>query len=291
MLLAQLGGCATSPAAPAADGKVAKDKSQSPASLEVKTFADAVARGDAAWQTGDLDRAVYYYVQAMNKSPHDAATLAKIGAIEDSRGNTALAEKAFEMAHAAAPAEPRIAERVARLYMRDGKVEDASVLYTQVLAQDPTRSRALDGMGEVYLARSDFAHSISYFDQALHADNPDRAVVLTDRGYAKLRTNDLNGAEADFRAALATAPREDTWRYLGNLQVRRGDTAGALESLLNVMDTGEAYNEIGAVYMSENNYQNAKDYFTKSIKASPAYFDEAQKNLAVANEHLAKAGQ
>jgi len=291
-LFVQLSGCASSPAASAGGSTAATkaDKQKAPASgvHDPKSFAEAVQRGDAAWQQQDFDRAVYYYVLAMNKSPHDASTLAKIGAIEDFRGNAVLAEKAFEMAHEADPQEPRVAARLARLYLRSGKVDSASDLYAQVLAHDPNRSRALDGMGEVCVARSDFAGAIRYFDQALQGDNPDTAAVLTNRGYAKLRMDDLTGAEADFRAALAGAPREDAWRYLGDLQARRGDTAEALESLLNVMDTGQAYNEIGVVFMSVKNYQDARDYFTKSIRASAAWSDEAQKNLAVADEHLAK---
>jgi tetratricopeptide (TPR) repeat protein len=292
-LIAQLCGCATVPAVPehlggpAADAKADNAKSRPSAAHDAKSFAEAVERGDAAWQAQDFDRAIYYYVLAMDKSPRDAPTLAKIGAIEDARGNAALAEKAFEMAHSADPQEPRIAERLARLYLHDGKVESAADVYAQVLARDPRRSRALDGMGEVCLARLDFGRSIPYFDQALQGDRPDTATVLTDRGYAKLRINDLTGAEADFRAALAVAPRDDAWRYLGDLQVRHGDTAAALESLLNVMDTGQAYNEIGVVLMSASNYQSAREYFTKSIRASAAWFDEAQKNLAVADEHLA----
>ena len=64
-----------------------------------KAFNDAVKSGDAAWQAQDFDRAIYHYVQAMNNSPHDAATLAKIGTIEDGRGHSDLAEKAFFLAH------------------------------------------------------------------------------------------------------------------------------------------------------------------------------------------------
>jgi tetratricopeptide (TPR) repeat protein len=269
-LIVQFVGCASSPAqsgakSPAAAAKPEEKRSARSAAQDAKGFAQDVQRGDAAWQAQDLDRAVYYYVQAMGKSPHDAATLAKMGTIEDGRGNSALAETAFEMAHSADPQEPRIAERLARLYLQHGKVDGAAEIYSQVLALDPYRTRALDGMGEVCLARSDY---------------------VTHRGYAKLHVNDLAGAEADLRAALAVSPREDAWRYLGDLQVRRGDTGAALDSLLNFMDTAQAYNEIGVVFMNMRNYSNASDYFGKAIKASASWFEEAQKNLALADEHL-----
>jgi Tfp pilus assembly protein PilF len=291
-LILQLGGCVSSPRVQA-DAKATagaanreETKPTSAATQDAKGFTDAVQRGDAAWQAQDLDRAIYYYVQAMDKSPDDAATLAKIGAIEDARGNAALAEKAFEMAHSAYPEEPRVAERLARLYLKGGKIDSAAEIYTQVLARDLHRPRALDGMGEVCLDRSDYVQAILYFNRALQEEKPDAAAVLTHRGYAKLRSNDLAGAEADLRAALAVEPREDTWRYLGDVQILRGDAGDALDSLLNVMDTAQAFNEIGVTLMSVKKYKDAKEYFSKAITASASWFEVAQKNLARVDERL-----
>jgi tetratricopeptide (TPR) repeat protein len=290
-LIAQLAACASTSAHTdqSATGMVAKpaDAKAAPVTAQdAKIFAEAVKRGDAAWQSGELDRAVYYYVQALERSPQDAPTLAKIGAIEEGRGQTAQAEKAFEMAHSADPQEPRIAERLGRLYMQDQKFDRASEIYAQVLTLNPQRSRALDGMGEVCLARAEYAQSIGYFDKALQGEKADTAAVLTHRGYAKLLNNDLQGAETDLRAALVVAPRQDTLRYLAELQVRRGDTAAALESLLKFMDAAPAYNEIGVLLMHVNKYRDAREYFAKAISASPVWFEEAQRNLALADAHL-----
>jgi tetratricopeptide (TPR) repeat protein len=295
-----MGGCASSLTAPSADKAAAtatrpeEAKSASASTKDPKSYSDAVQRGDAAWQAQDFDRAIYFYVQAMDKSPDDALTLAKIGTIEDARGNAALAGRAFEMSHRANPDEPRVAERLARLYLKAGKVDNASEVYTQVLATDPNRTRALDGMGEVCLARSDYGQAILYFNRALEAEKPDAASVLTHRGYAKLRSRDLAGAEADLRSALSVqqrddawiAPRDDTWRYLGDVLVLRGDGAGALESLLNVMSTAEAFNEIGVTLMNVKQYHDAREYFTKAIGASAAWYEAAQRNLALVDERL-----
>jgi tetratricopeptide (TPR) repeat protein len=299
-LIIAIGGCASSPTAKVGDkttpvaAKPDDSKSASTSIQDPKGYSEAVQRGDAAWQAQDFDRAIYFYVQAMDKLPGDAVTLSKIGAIEDARGNTALAEKAFEMSHRANPEEPRVAERLARLYLKAGKVENASQIYTQVLATGQNRTRALDGMGEVCLVRQEFGQAIQYFDRALKAEKPDAATILTHRGYAKLRSRDLAGAEADLRAALSVPPRDDawiaskddTWRYLGDVLVLRGDAAGALESLMNAMSTAEAFNEMGVTLMSVKQYQDAREYFTKAIAASGAWFEAAQRNLALVDERL-----
>lgn len=296
-LLLQLTGCATSAAA-RADGSattsVATRAPAKPAPLEAaqdaKTFAEAVQRGDVAWQTGQFDRAVYYYVLALERSPQDAPTLAKIGAIEEGLGHTALAQNAFEMAHTAEPDEPHIAERLGRLYLQQAKIDSAAQIYAQVLALHPQRTRALDGMGEVCLDRSQLGEAIRYFNLALQAQDADAASVLTHRGYAKLLADDLPGAAADLRAALAVAPQPETWRHIAELQTRQHDSAAALESLLKIMDTARAYNEIGVVLMKMNDYGAAAIHFTKAISASPSWYEEAHRNLALAEEHLQVTG-
>src|SRR6266851_4641208 len=106
------------PPAAAVKPEQAKPGSASVPVPDPKGYAEAVQLGDAAWLAQDFDRAIYFYVQAMDKSPGDAVTLAKIGTIEDARGNAVLAERAFEMSHRANPEEPRIAERLARLYLK-----------------------------------------------------------------------------------------------------------------------------------------------------------------------------
>jgi tetratricopeptide (TPR) repeat protein len=52
------------------------------------------------------------------------------------------------------------------------------------------------------------------------------------------------------------------------------------------MDTAQAFNEIGVILMNTKKYGDAREYFSKAIKASPTWFEEAQKNFALADEHL-----
>jgi tetratricopeptide (TPR) repeat protein len=299
-LLVQMAGCASAgarvdkstsvPADPAADLILKPDKPVKPVrsdrGADAKAFAEAVKRGDKAWQANELDRAVYYYVLALDHSPQDALTLAKIGAIKQQNGETALAQTAFEMAHAAQPDEPRFAERLAQLYLRQGRVDSAAQVYGEVLTLHPQRARSLDGMGEVCILRADYAQSVQYLDRALQAEQADTASVLTHRGYAKLRLLDLPGAESDLRGALAVTSRPDAWRYLADLQVHEHDNAAAFSSLLKFMDSAHAYNEIGLVLLNMNDYSDSRLYFGKAISASPRWYDEAQNNLELADEHL-----
>ena len=292
-LLLQLAGCVTTAVTvPNRAGLEPMGKSKPAAKAPAdqargaESFAEAVGRGDAAWQAGELDRAIYFYVLALDRSPKDAPTLAKIGAIEEGRKNITLAQKAFEMAHAAQPDEPRIAERLGWLYLQQEKLDSAADIFSQVLALYPQRARALDGMGEVCRAWANYGDSISYFDAAMQATDADAASVLTHRGYAKLLAGDLAGAGFDLRRVALTTPRPETWLHLAELQTRQHDDAAAMDSLLEIMDTAHAHNEIGVVLMTMSDFRGAARHFTAAISASPAWYEEAQKNLARANEHL-----
>lgn len=293
-LLFQFAGCVTTVVGPAAHGETnSVSKASAPmaapteaAAPDPQIIAEAIRRGDAAWQAGELDRAVYFYVVAVERSPQDAPTLAKIGAIEESRKNIPLAQKAFEMAHEAQPDEPRIAERLGWLYLQQAKFDKAADVFSQVLALYPQSARALDGMGMACRAWANYTDSIRYFNEALEAPDADVASVLTHRGYAKLLAGDLPGAGWDLRSALNTTPPPEAWRYLGELQTRQHDDVEALKSLLKIMDTAHAQNEIGVVLMSMQEFRAAARKFTAAISAAPTWYEEAHRNLAIANEHL-----
>ena len=245
---------------------------------------EAERRAEVAWQRGDSNWAVYYYVLAIKHGAPQAPTFVKIGEIEAARGDAARAERAFEMAHAAAPKDPRIADELAGYTIREGRVDESAKLYGEVLAAQPGDSRALDGMGEVMLARRAYASAVQYFTEALAGPNADVGVILGHRGFAKLLLNDLPGASQDLRIAVHLDPHSVAWRYLGELQVRQNDPAGAFSSLLHSMDAAHAYNEIGRTYLRLKDYSRANRYFAKAVRASPSWYREAETNLALATE-------
>ena len=256
----------------------------------IATFAEGVKRGDAAWMAGELDAALYMYVLALQLSPNDALTFAKVGAIHESQGNYVVARQAFERAHAADPKDARIAERLGLLYLKESKVDQAATMFTGALQREPGRWRALDGLAEVARARGNLDDALRYDDQALQAVGADRPTVLEHRGHTKLLLGDLRGAESDLRESIDRSSRPDASRYLAEVLVRLHDNASAYEILLRVMDMPSAYNRMGLILMSVPDYAAAADYFAKAVSTSPGWNNEAQLNLSVARERMAQAG-
>ena len=252
------------------------------------SFEDDVRRGDLAWAAGQVDTALYMYVLALQRSPNDALTLAKIGEIHQSQGHIEIAIQAFELAHAADPKEPRIAERLGLLYLRMGRVNEAEALFKAALAADPSRWQALDGMAEVARLHGSLDRAMAYEDRALQGKGVNPTLVLEHRGHIELLLGRLSGAEADLRASIRMLAQPDAYRYLAEVQVREHDNAGAYESLTKTMGVPAAYDQLGLMLMSVHDYRAAADYFEKAISASPNRNESAEKNLSIAQEKLAQ---
>jgi Flp pilus assembly protein TadD len=247
----------------------------------VTSAAEGLERGDAAWRKGDLDLAVYLYVQSLAYDANNPEPLLRIGAIHERRGNRALAEKAFEMALKLDPENPAINERLGLLYLQSGRIE-AVPLLEQAIAKDPGRWQSHNGLGIAADRSRNFAAAIAHYDAAL-ALEPRATVTVNNRGYSRYLAGDFAGAEIDFRLALQMSPLAGTWTNLGRAQARQGHYAEALDSLLKERDAAQAYNLLGEVAMEGGDLVAARSYFAQAISASPRYFQAAHDNLAAAD--------
>jgi Flp pilus assembly protein TadD len=247
----------------------------------VTSAAEGLERGDAAWRKGDLDLAVYLYVQSLTYDATNPEALLRIGAIHERRGNKALAGKAFEMALKLDPENPAINERLGLLYLQSGRVE-AIPLLERAIAKDPKRWQSHNGLGIAADRNSDFPAAIAHYDAAL-ALEPRATVTVNNRGYSRYLAGDFAGGEIDFRLALQMSPLAGTWTNLGRAQARQGHYAEALDSLLKERDAAQAYNLLGEVAMEGGDLVAARSYFAQAISASPRYFQAAHDNLAAAD--------
>ena len=247
---------------------------------------EAIARGDDAWRQGNLDLAVYLYVQSLAFDASDSAPFLKIGAIHQRLGNRDLAAKAFEFALERDPDNAAAAERLGLLYLESQRNDAARALFEHAVALEPGRWESHNGLGIEADRRFDFTSAIAHYDTALVLA-PGAAKVLNNRGYSRYLAGDLVGAEADFRNAIHLGAHTGVWTNLGKVQAQQKQYAEALESFLKETDLAHAYNQLGKTAMTAADYAAAQKYFTSAIAASPRYFDEAQENLALANERLA----
>ncbi len=94
-------------------------------------------------------------------------------------------------------------------------------------------------------------------------------------GNALVRTQDLKGAEAEYRIAMKLDPADaDPHGGLGNIQEKQKNYDAALEEFRNAQrlspDSSEFYQAAGRVLMEKKDYAAAAEEFSKAEKRAPS---------------------
>jgi Tfp pilus assembly protein PilF len=254
----------------------------------VVSAAEGIERGDLAWRQGQLDLAIYLYVQSLAYDSSNASPFLKIGAIHEKRGNRALAAKAFEQALEREPANAGACERLGLLYLQAKRDDAAAPLLERAIALDASRWPSHNGLGIIADRRKDFAAAVAHYDGALSIE-PRAMSVMNNRGYSRYLAGDFAGAEADFRLAIQMGAHAGTWTNLARAQARQGRYGDALDSFLRESDAAQAFNRLGEVAMEGGDFAAARSYFEQAISASPRHFQAAHDNLALATARLGTA--
>jgi tetratricopeptide (TPR) repeat protein len=261
------------------------DKHTSETSVLAKSFEDAVSRGDAAWNAGQTDMAIYLYIQALSFRPRDVNTLGKIGSIEQAGGDLVLAARAFELAATADPSDARLSGRLGLIQLALGDEEKARTWLQGSVDSGNTDWRVLDALGVIESHEGHSSEALRYSGEAV-ALAPGRATPLLHRGQAMFSSGDYIGAEDAARMTLRLGNVPDAWRLLGQIQAKRRSYSASIDSLLQALDAPVAYDTVGKLAMDNGDNAVALQYFNKASAVSPVYLVEVQRNAAIARERL-----
>jgi tetratricopeptide (TPR) repeat protein len=134
--------------------------------------------------------------------------------------------------------EPPQAQRVKLgvAYERLGRLDEAEVVYQQVLRQAPGFADATWRLGVVRWRQGRRDEAARLWEQAV-AEQPDHARAMADLGLALQERGDLAGAEALFERAARVDPRTaGPWLSLGYLYASRGDLPRARQAWLRFLE-------------------------------------------------------
>jgi Flp pilus assembly protein TadD len=266
---------------------------------ESKSAAEALAGAAKAEQKGDLDQALYYYIQSLKFAPENAAVFLKIAQIHELRGNTSIAIRAYSQAVKNDPALLLAYQGLGIIYLEKRKYKQAQTNLEKAVLLDQQRLSKQGGekSGAYYLLdkqspiksynvlgiiedmQSHFGLARTYYNLALSMDERS-ANLLSNIGYSYYLTGELNLAERYFKRAInADRQFKRAWSNLGLIYVRKGQYNRAVKTLKQVMEEFEAYNDLGYFLMLDGHLEEAEYYFQKAIDMSPRYFERAYSNL------------
>jgi tetratricopeptide (TPR) repeat protein len=91
----------------------------------VTSETEALLEADRALRQGDMDKALFYYVRALQFQPENVESLVKIGDIQLRNNNLAFAGRAFLAAQQYDPNHARAHEGLGLIYMAEDRHEQA----------------------------------------------------------------------------------------------------------------------------------------------------------------------
>ena len=146
-------------------------------------------------------------------------------------GRTYAAIEAFSGALAFRPGSMVAHLRRGEAYQRQDSLDAAARDLTMAAQLDPNATQPLERLGEVSMARADYARAADWYAQAAERDVTSAALAYR-AGYNRYRAGQIDLALPPLRNAVARAPDEGEMHYVLGLALRdSGDAGRARESL------------------------------------------------------------
>ncbi|MBY6196605.1 tetratricopeptide repeat protein [Vibrio hangzhouensis] len=269
---------------------------------------EAIQRGDAALNAGNVDLALYEYIRSISFTPADYKdkTLYTIGQIHLSRGNTELAEDAFLMSVKANPDNEKALEQLGNLYTQLGRVDEGKTFFLRSINADQIRlnsgvsivyddltkevvedlkvdidSPALSymGLGIISDIQRDYDAARVFYEKA-SAASPNSTKVLLNQGYSYYMSGDYNNAMKFTQRAIKREPSsKKAQNNLALIYLAQGEETKALNMFARHMERYEALNNVGYFLMLKGSPERAIPYFKQAIDTKPSYYKLANDNL------------
>ncbi|MBY7730633.1 tetratricopeptide repeat protein [Vibrio splendidus] len=270
---------------------------------------EAIMRGDIALRDNNIDLALYEYIRSLSfpeKEFHDK-TLFTIGQIHLSRGNYALAEKAYLAALDFNPAHTKVLEQLGVLYTKQRRTDEGRSYFFKAINSDQLRlknsetiknyqalsqsevaslkvdsiSPALAYMGVGVLEDVDGKHQIAqeYFKKSLTIDKSSVKALLN-MGYSHYMYGNYKEAYQYTRSALELEPNnEKAQNNLALIYLASGDIKKATSVFMRHMDAPEALNNVGYFLILQGKPDEAVPYLQQAIDKKASYYKVANENL------------
>lgn len=281
-LIVLLGGCASTPEPRSeSTGEALRHKNMDvlfATEFPVSSMAEALQIAKQSLAAGDTDKAIFYYVRALQFDVENVELLTHIGNIHTRRGDTNMAKRAYLIAKSHNPEFAPALEALGLIRMEEGRDEEALADLALAVTVDGQRWRAHNALGVYADKRGDHRVAQTHYQTAL-AINPDAAYVLANAGYSRYLAGEVDAAIADLYSAANDKGFAAAWGNLAIVYAQQGKYENAVAAFSKVMDAANAYSATGKIAMENGNSQQAYALLAEAINRSSTYFPEAEESL------------
>jgi Flp pilus assembly protein TadD len=185
--------------------------------------------------------------------------------------------------------------------MSDGNNDKAITSFKRALALDPTNTTAYNYLGKLYLAQGKTDEAIKAYTQLVRIQSnistkdtstnaPTQEAATLSLGNAYLQAKQYGKSEQQFKAAAKLAPKDPVPVYtLGQQYLAQGRLDEALTKIQQAKKLapkdGNVYYALGSIYNAQGNYMEAATALQTAVQLKPD-FAAANYELGVAYNGL-----
>ncbi len=278
ILIFSLSGCTT-------PGKDKVDQQDQTANIfdqfggNVKNAPEAIAQGEEYLVSGELDKALFYFLKALNFERNNIKAMTYIAAIHNQRGDIRLAKQIYNEILSIDRNNAEANEQLGLIFLNERMFAPAKDHLNRAITINPNQWEAHNGLGIIADLEGRYHDAIQHYQSAL-AILPSNPVLLNNIGYSYHLSGNDREAEKYFERALSYNSKYKRAIYnLALIKTKRGQYTAAISLFNKVMEPYQSYNSVGYLCMLDNQLQQAEMFFNRAINDSPFYYPKAIENL------------
>jgi tetratricopeptide (TPR) repeat protein len=230
-----------------------------------------------------FDQAEINFKKAVELGPTAMNAQLALGGFYQSRNRMAEAEQQFKHAVDVDPGDPSPYEAYVRLLLVENKKAETEAFLQQSKHNFPDSSEGYRMLGDFYFATGNLDKATGEYATLYH-DHP--RDVQVKKNYIQLlilKNRVEEAAKLDNDILAANAHDADALDYRGQMQIRRNDASGAVDSLQQALkndpDNGVAHYHLGVAFDMQHSDARAESEWREAIRLRPDLTD-AQRALA-----------
>jgi cellulose synthase operon protein C len=234
-------------------------------------------------RAGLADQAEVNFKKATEVDPKAMNAQLALGGFYQSRNRLPEAEQQFRHAIEVDPKNPGPRAALVRLLMQEGKKSETEALLQQTKKDLPDNSEGYRMLGDFYFATGNTDKALAEY-ASLYSDHPKDPQVKRNYIQLLILKNHLEeAAKLNNEVLKSNAHDTDALIYQGQIQLRKNETAGAIDSLQNALrndpNNAVAHYQLGLAYQQQPDLARAESEWREAVRIRPDLTD-AQRALA-----------
>ncbi len=235
--------------------------------------------GDISFSTGKLHMAFLYYEKSFALKPDNTRVIYKKGlALLLGKMN----EEAITAFNEVLEKDPKYApayEGLGLVFFQMKNYDKAEKNFLKAIELNPRLWKPYNYLGVIFDYRKKYVMAVHQYSAAISL-KPGEGLLYNNMGVSFLLAGDYNKAISAFNKALENSYIENrTYNNLGVALSKVGRYQEAYEAFKKGGNEAQVQNNLGCVYLTQNEYKNAVTCFERALEASPTYYCKAGENL------------